>query len=127
MVDALIAVPQGSKPELPKLQYLEHKHIQSQKCDGANIWDSKRVDIDPRALLGIIKDNSQSLKEVYLNEVYLKVINSSEEEDISLWIGFPIQPLPAQGIWVAQSLRNMESLHLDILRATRARLLFLSA
>ena len=76
------------------------------------------MDIDPRALLGIIEDNSQSLKEVYLNEVYLKVINSSEEEDISLWIGFPIQPLPAQGIWVAQSLRNMESLHLDILRAT---------
>ena len=77
------------------------------------------MDIDPRSLLGLVEDNSTSLKEVYLNEVYLKVIGSSEEEDRSLWIGFPGQPLPVQGgVWIAQSLRDMENLSLDILRAT---------
>jgi hypothetical protein len=77
------------------------------------------VDINPRSLLSLIEDNSTSLKEVYLNEVYLKVIGASEEEDRSLWIGFPGQSQPAQGgVWIAQSLRDMENLSLNILRAT---------
>ena len=77
------------------------------------------MDINPRSLLSLIEDNSTSLKEVYLNEVYLKVIGASEEEDRSLWIGFPGQSQPAQGgVWIAQSLRDMENLSLNILRAT---------
>lgn len=54
-----------------------------------------------------------------MNEVYLKVLGTSEEEDRSLWIGFPGQPQPAQGgVWIARSLRDMKHLSLDILRVT---------
>lgn len=35
-----------------------------------------------------------------------------------LWIGFPGHSEPSESIWVAQRLRDMETLDLDILRAT---------
>jgi len=78
----------------------------------------KRLDIDPRSLLALIKENSASLKEVYLNEVYIKVIGSTELSDTSLWIGHPDMGRPDECCWVAEALRNMEGLDLEILRVT---------
>ena len=77
----------------------------------------KRVDIYPRDLLGLIEENAQTLKELYFNEVYLKVIDSLDE-DMFLWVGHPGQPLLHQDVPIAQSLRNMPTLNLDVLRAT---------
>lgn len=76
------------------------------------------MDINPRSLLGLIEDNSKTLKEVYLNEVYLKVFGSSEQANTPLWIGYPDESRPEQALWLAESLRNMENLRLDVLRAT---------
>lgn len=75
------------------------------------------MDIDARDLLNLIEEHSQTLKEIYFNEVYLKVMDSVGEEK-TLWIGAPDQALPTQGLSVAQGLRDMDALQLDILRAT---------
>jgi hypothetical protein len=75
------------------------------------------VDIFPHDLLDLIEEHSQTLKEIYLIGVYLKIMDTGEEEKI-LWIGAPDQTLPGQVLSVAQSLRNMDDLQLDILRAT---------
>jgi hypothetical protein len=77
----------------------------------------KRVDIFPHDLLDLIEEHSQTLKEIYLIGVYLKIMDTGEEEKI-LWIGAPDQTLPGQVLSVAQGLRNMDALQLDILRAT---------
>jgi hypothetical protein len=78
----------------------------------------KRVDIDPNALVILIKDNSVSLKELYLNEVYIKVFGSEQREETPLWIGHQDVPRHEGCCWVAQALREMEGLQLKILRVT---------
>lgn len=105
-------------PQLPKLRYLERRYPFSTSNYLAYLGLVKRVDVDPRSLITLIEDNSPSLKEIYLNEVYLKVIGSSEAPNTSLWIGYPGQPRSLESVWIAQSLRYMEGLHLDVLRAT---------
>ena len=107
----------ASKSLPSKLLYLERECLAGRKVAVLILTAVKRVDIYPRDLLGLIEENSQTLKEVYFNEVYLKVIDSPDE-DMVLWIGLPGQPLPHQGVPVAQSLRNMHTLHLDVLRVT---------
>ena len=76
------------------------------------------MDVDPRSLLSLIEDNSKSLNEIYLSDVYIKVHSSVELENTPLWIGHEGEIKPAQGLWLAQSLTNMEGLRLEILRAT---------
>ncbi|KAF4636944.1 hypothetical protein G7Y89_g1129 [Cudoniella acicularis] len=78
----------------------------------------KRVDIDPHELVALIKDCSATLKELYIIEVYIKVHGATDLENISLWIGRPGSLKPPAACWVAQELRNMESLELSVLRAT---------
>ncbi|KAL3427848.1 hypothetical protein PVAG01_01357 [Phlyctema vagabunda] len=79
----------------------------------------KRVDIEPWALNGLVESVCSSLKELYLNEVYLKVFGSSELERTPLWIGHgPVVRKPDGSLWLAESLRNMEGLQLEVLRAT---------
>jgi hypothetical protein len=76
------------------------------------------VDISSRSLLNLISDNAATLREIFLNEVFLKLHGASEAAKNSLWIGYPDEPRPNEGVWLAENLRDMEGLHLDILRAT---------
>jgi hypothetical protein len=74
----------------------------------------RRIEIDPIALKRLIEDHSQSLKELYLNEVYLKVLEST-----ALWIGHgSLHPRPQGCCWLAEDLRKIESLKLEVLRVS---------
>ena len=88
------------------------------RLNNLKFLELKRLDIDPRSLLALIEENSASLKEVYLNEIYIKVIGSSELSNTSLWIGNPDTQRPQESCWVAEALRDMEGLDLEILRVT---------
>lgn len=78
----------------------------------------KRLDIAPNQLVRLIEDCSMTLKELYLIEVYIKVNGAADEDNIALWIGLQGSPRPPGACWVAQELRNMETLNLDILRVS---------
>lgn len=79
----------------------------------------KRIDIDPISLQRLIEQNSSSLKELYLNDVYLKVFESPDQGTTALWIGHgSAVPKPQGCYWLAENLRNMESLNLDVLRVS---------
>lgn len=79
----------------------------------------KRIDIESVALLQLIEQNSASLKELYLNEVYLKIFRTTDVQRTPLWIGLGDGiDKPAGRFWLAEKLRGMESLKLDVLRAT---------
>lgn len=88
----------------PRLRYLE----------------LKRVDINPEQLVKMITDNAQSLKEIYINEVYIKVFGAADLENTSLWIGYPDIKRPDDCLWVAEELRAAQAvgLSLDVLRVT---------
>ena len=77
----------------------------------------KRIDIEPRALVAMIEDSSASLRELYLNEVYIKVHSNDQHETIPLWIGRHDTFRPDGCCWVAEDLRDMKTLKLDVLRA----------
>jgi hypothetical protein len=78
----------------------------------------RRVDIAPHSLLNIIKLASQSLKELFLNEVYLKINRWENDIKCNLWIGLPSIQKPADSCWLAEEIRDMEGLKLDIIKAT---------
>jgi hypothetical protein len=78
----------------------------------------KRVDIDPRSLLNLVAESARSLKELYFNEVYLKVGDNNASGGSSLWLGHPDLEKREDVIWVAQDLRKIKTLKLDVLRAT---------
>ena len=88
------------------------------QLNGLRYLELKRVDIDPEALEQLVLRCSQSLKEIYLNEVYLKVFGSNDRQTTALWIGHPHLKKPEKARWLAQSLREMDGLKLDVLRAT---------
>jgi hypothetical protein len=87
---------------------------------GLRYLELKRVDINPDCLLKLIEDNAGTLKELYLNEVYIKVFGSADLENTSLWIGYPDIKRPNDCLWVADELRKLQKgpLKLDILRVT---------
>jgi len=58
------------------------------------------------------------LKEIYLNEVYMKVRAGLDGSNMLLWIGQAGIPKPDHFCWLAQELHDMEDLKLDVLRAT---------
>jgi hypothetical protein len=78
----------------------------------------KRVDVDPRSFLALIEEYAFSLKELYLNEVYLKVFGTRQLENSDMWIGHISSSRPANACWIAEDLHNMPGLGLDILRVT---------
>ncbi|KAI9645057.1 hypothetical protein NHQ30_007096 [Ciborinia camelliae] len=78
----------------------------------------KRLNIDPLMLLLLIKENSHSLTELYLNEVYLKVSSLSDKENTSLWIGHANIPKPEKCTWVGPEIREIGGLNLRILRVS---------
>lgn len=91
---------------------------------GESCWEHlrylelKRVDIEPLKFLGLIKQIRTSIKEVYLVEIYLKVRRLPDDSISGLWIGQYDTTKSEGSIWLAQELRNMEGLRLNILRAT---------
>ncbi|RKF56314.1 hypothetical protein OnM2_082037 [Erysiphe neolycopersici] len=78
----------------------------------------KRVYFRPSKFIEFMKQIKTNLKELYLVEVYLRVHHFPNDEISGLWIGKANMNKPAESIWVAEELREMEGLKLNILRAT---------
>jgi hypothetical protein len=82
----------------------------------------KRVDIFPRHLIKFISSAASTLKELYFNDAYLKVCTSdpagNDQSSRELWIGLPDVEKPDDSCWVAEEIRDIEGLDLDIIRAT---------
>lgn len=78
----------------------------------------KRVDVSARSFVHLIDQIAPSLKELYLNQVYLKVrAPQAVSRGPDLWIG-GIGRKGKETLWVAEDIRASEELRLDILRAT---------
>ncbi|TQS39358.1 hypothetical protein Golomagni_00121 [Golovinomyces magnicellulatus] len=92
--------------------------ISDTSWDFLRYLELKRVDILPLRFLELMKHVKNSLKELYLVEVYLKIRHLQDGEVTGLWIGKTKTKKPESSIWLAEELRNMEGLRLNILRAT---------
>ncbi|CAG8974594.1 hypothetical protein HYALB_00004391 [Hymenoscyphus albidus] len=101
-----------------RMRSLPYPLDSSQNFTSLRYLELKRVDIDPHEFITLILDCANTLKELYIIEVYLKVYGASDLDNISLWIGHPNAEKPQPACWIAQSLRNMRHLKLDILRAS---------
>lgn len=77
----------------------------------------KRVDIFPQTFVDLIEQIAPSLKELYLNEIYLKVRDPETLQHPSYWIGHG-RGRAEKACWVAEDLHNIEDLNLSILRVT---------
>jgi len=91
---------------------------ESRTASRLRFLELKRVDIDPHSLINLVAECATSLKELYLNEVYLKVGESNTSGSSSLWLGHADLRKADDVIWVAQDLRKIKGLKLDVLRAT---------
>lgn len=78
----------------------------------------KRVSTKGPTLIKIIAEASASLKELYLNEVCLKIWSKFSDTLTPLWIGHSRFQRRDETCWIADSLRQMEGLKLDVLRVT---------
>lgn len=80
----------------------------------------RRMDIEARCFLALISDNAATLKELYLNEVYLKHIRHGvtlpTEASQGLWVGHPSCPSTTQSPWIADTLHAMPGLNLQVVR-----------
>jgi Fe-S-cluster formation regulator IscX/YfhJ len=98
---------------LPYTQLTDNQALKQLRC-----LELKRIDIHPDSLMDLIQQNSTSLKELYLNEVYLKIISPSDSES-ALWVGHGSDvPKSSGAYWIAEELRDMKTLQLDIFRVT---------
>ncbi|KAK0104954.1 hypothetical protein ONS95_005215 [Cadophora gregata] len=78
----------------------------------------KRIDIDPHIFVDLITQVAPSLKELYLNQVYLKIrAPQQDSRGLDLWVG-GVGRKKEETCWVAEDLRAIPELKLDILRAT---------
>jgi hypothetical protein len=100
------------------MRSLPFSNDQSQRLKHLRFLELKRVDIDPFALLDLVRECASSLKEIYLNEVYMKVRADLDGSNMLLWIGQDGTAKPDHSCWLAQELHDMEDLKLDVLRAT---------
>lgn len=82
------------------------------------VLELKSVDIDPGCLMKMVWANAHCLKELYLSEVYMKVVSIANDPTECLWIGIPELSLHAKSLWIAYELRTMPDLKLDVLRVT---------
>jgi hypothetical protein len=84
----------------------------------------KRINMEPGGLLALIGDHSKSLKELYLNEVNLKLttlipMQIQTEYGNGLWVGYAHENTPPYNCSIiSERLRAMADLNLDVLRAT---------
>ena len=116
----------GSRVERDKwaAQCLPYARLDDGKMRLANLkyLELKRVDIDARALMAMLVDCSKSLKEVYLNQVYLKHDQLSIAGQPFLWVGHEVDcDKRADDLWIADEIKKMiddGNLHLEILRAS---------
>ncbi|KAI5925408.1 hypothetical protein F4810DRAFT_660431 [Camillea tinctor] len=81
----------------------------------------RSLEIHPADLMDLFKIVSGSLRELYLDYVYLKSVirgnQSAAEREISYWVGPPNIPAPTAGaVWIAPRLR--EILDLRVCRAS---------
>ncbi|TAQ88778.1 hypothetical protein B7494_g2869 [Chlorociboria aeruginascens] len=88
------------------------------KLKNLRCLELKRLDIEPIALVSLIEEVSPTLKELYLNEVYIKVNGRRDQEKTPLWIGHASIPKPKECLWIAPALFEMPDLHLEIIRVT---------
>jgi hypothetical protein len=91
---------------------------ESQGSSRLRFLELKRVDIDPNSLISLVTECAGSLKEFYLNEVYLKVRSDNDSSGSSLWLGHADLSRAEDVVWVAQDLRKIQGLKLEVLRAT---------
>ncbi|KAH7304818.1 hypothetical protein BKA65DRAFT_204351 [Rhexocercosporidium sp. MPI-PUGE-AT-0058] len=78
----------------------------------------KRIDIDPQIFVNLITQMAPSLKELYLNQVYLKVrAPQHHSRGLDLWIG-NVGRKKDETCWIAEDLRAIPELKFEILRAT---------
>ena len=104
-------------PHVWRMRSLPFHLDDAQNISRLRFLELKRVDIDPRSFLNLVTECAGSLKELYLNEVYLKVEGDSIIPS-SLWVGNADLRKSEDSYWVAQDLREIEGLKLDVLRAT---------
>ncbi|TVY65580.1 hypothetical protein LSUE1_G008699 [Lachnellula suecica] len=107
----------GSESDF-RMRSLPYPLDNNAKFDHLQFLELKRVDIDPHQLVRLIEDCSATLKELYLVDVYIKVHSAVDRDKTALWIGLRSCTRPLGACWVAQDLRNMEELHLEVLRVT---------
>jgi hypothetical protein len=100
------------------MRSLPFSNDQSQRLKHLRFLELKRVDIDPFSLLDLIRECASSLKEMYLNEVYMKVRADLDGSNMLLWIGQADTAKPDHSCWLARELHDMEDLKLNVLRAT---------
>ncbi|OBT88628.1 hypothetical protein VE02_04041 [Pseudogymnoascus sp. 03VT05] len=103
--------------QMQSLPYHEIIHITgSSNLGNLRYLELNRVDVEADSLLNMVWKCASSLKELYLNEVYLKVRNG---DAVPLWIGLgPEVSKPHGAQWIAEELLGMPGLELSILRAT---------
>ncbi|KAE9376626.1 hypothetical protein N431DRAFT_501442 [Stipitochalara longipes BDJ] len=108
----------GVSPNVWNMRSLPFHVDGSRTASCLRFLELKRVDIDPHSLINLVAECARSLKELYLNEVYLKVGDSNTSGASSLWLGHADLRKADDVIWVAQDLRKIKDLKLDVLRAT---------
>jgi hypothetical protein len=97
---------------LPFSRDISHKVTQLRNLE------LKRIDIDPHVFVDLITQISPSLKELFLNQVYLKIRSPQRNSrGLDLWIG-NVGPKTDETCWVAEELRAIPELKFDVLRAT---------
>ncbi|PQE28194.1 hypothetical protein CJF32_00011071 [Rutstroemia sp. NJR-2017a WRK4] len=81
----------------------------------------KSVVVEARMFYLMIEQNCNSLSELYIDDISLKVPGPRRHRAThDLWIGYPdIAPMENQCTWVAPALRHIKELHLKVLRATK--------
>jgi hypothetical protein len=107
----------GVPANLWSMRSLPFHMNESRSTSRLRFLELKRVDIDPRSLLNLVTECAASLKELYLNEVYLKVRGDGVSGG-SLWLGHAELQKSEDVNWIAQDLRQIKELKLDVLRAT---------
>jgi hypothetical protein len=99
---------------LPVSHCMSTKALKHLRC-----LELKRVDIEPDSLIYLIKQCSTSLKELYLNDVYLKIEAGEDLEVMPYWIGYGAGVAKSrESCWIAEKLKDIDNINLDIIRAT---------
>ncbi len=103
-------VPRPLQSDPPRLAYLE----------------LRRVEVMGPGLLSVLRYLGNSLRELYLDHVYLKTVYSAaaaadpDESDGPLWVGLPNVRPPRDHVWIAVYLRQMRA-RLRVCRASNLR------
>jgi hypothetical protein len=115
------------KPKMQPRMLFNHRRARSFPYDSSSgpglenlrCLELKSVEIRAKTFYMMIKQNCNSLSELCLDDIQLKV-QATRGSPHDMWIGFPgIVPAEGQCTWVAPALRDIKGLHLKVLRATK--------